>query len=170
MHGCGERVIRRQHNFRHFTLPKYRRARNRTCNDVWNFVRCSRATLLFKRRTESTAFSLVSELYFGEEKLVIVTIGVNLLMLLMAIYTSPVDCLQPMVCQYHAENNLHSKIKTIRLGVKASIAINLILTFAGMIFVGFMPEMFGVKDQKLIDEATEAMRCFLPFIIFLVAH
>ena len=87
--------------------------------------------------------------------------------LLMAIYTSLVDCLQPMVCQYHAENNLHSKIKTIRLGVKASIVISLILTFAGMLFVGFMPEMFGVKDQNLINEATEAMRCFLPFIIFL---
>ena len=105
--------------------------------------------------------------YFGEEKLVIVTVGVNLLMLLMAIYTSLVDCLQPMVCQYHAENNLHSKIKTIWLGVKASIVISLILTFAGMLFVGFMPEMFGVKDQNLINEATEAMRCFLPFIIFL---
>ena len=36
-----------------------------------------------------------------------------------------------------------------------------------MIFVGFMLEMFGVKEQKFIDEATEAMHCFLPFIIFL---
>jgi len=140
----------------------------------WNLKKTLRGMLYsFYHSIDTLCLSLLPMIlsmqvlkYFGEEKLIIVTIAVNLLTLVMAIFTSLTDCLQPMVCQYHAENNLQSKRKTIRLGIKSAIVISLIIIFVEMIFVGFLPEMFGVKEQKLIDEATEAMRHFLPFIIF----
>ena len=105
--------------------------------------------------------------YFGEEKIIIVTVAVNLLTLIIAIYTGLVDCLQPMVCQYHAENNLHSVTKTMSVGMKATVAISLIMTAAGMIFADFLPLMFGVEDEILAGEAAVAMRYFLPFTTFL---
>ncbi len=105
--------------------------------------------------------------YFGEEKIIIVTVAVNLLTLIIAVYTGLVDCLQPMVCQYHAENNLHSVIKTMKVGMTATVAISLIMTAAGMIFADFLPAMFGVDDEILADEAAVAMRYFLPFTTFL---
>ena len=104
---------------------------------------------------------------FGEEKLIIVTVAVNLLTLIIAIYTGMVDCLQPMICQYHAENNLHSVKKTILLGLKVTVALSLLMTLAGIIFADFLPAMFGVKDEILAQEAAEAMRFFLPFTTFL---
>lgn len=105
--------------------------------------------------------------YFGEEKLIIVTVAVNLLTLILAIYTGLIDCMQPMVCQYHAENNLHSVIKTMRLVMTSTVAISLLMTLAGIIFADFLPTMFGVTDEKLVDEAAVAMRYFLPFTVFL---
>lgn len=105
--------------------------------------------------------------YFGDEKLIIVTVAVNILTLIIGIYTGIVDCIQPMICQYYAENNLHSIIKTMRLSVQVTIVIGLILTLVGIIFANFLPEMFGVKDPNLAEEIATAMRYFLPFTIFL---
>lgn len=72
-----------------------------------------------------------------------------------------------MVCQYHAENNLHSVIKTMKVGMAATVVVSLIITFAGMIFADFLPAMFGVEDEILADEVAVAMRYFLPFTVFL---
>lgn len=105
--------------------------------------------------------------YFGEEKLIVVTVAVNLLTLILGIYTGIIDCMQPMVCQYHAENNLHSVIKAMRLVMSVTVAISLIMSFAGMIFADFLPSMFGVTDENLVDEVAVAMRYFLPFTVFL---
>ncbi len=105
--------------------------------------------------------------YFGEEKLIVVTVAVNLMTLILGIYTGLIDCMQPMTCQYHAENNLHSVIKTMRLVMSATVTISLIMTFAGMIFADFLPIMFGVTDENLADEVAVAMRYFLPFTVFL---
>ena len=104
---------------------------------------------------------------FGEERVIIVTVAVNLITLIIAIYTGLVDCLQPMICQYHAEKNLHSVKKTMSLGIKATVALSLIMTFAGIIFADFLPAMFGVEDETLANEAAEAMKFFLPFTTFL---
>ncbi|MBR4383432.1 MAG: hypothetical protein IKP64_07730, partial [Selenomonadaceae bacterium] len=52
---------------------------------------------------------------FGEDELIVVTVINSMLTLLIAIYTGIVDCIQPMVCQYHAEGALHSVAKTMRL-------------------------------------------------------
>lgn len=105
--------------------------------------------------------------YFGEEKLIVVTVAVNLFTLILAIYTGLIDCMQPMVCQYHAENNLHSVIKTMRLVMSSTVAISLIMILAGMIFADFLPTMFGVTNENLADEVAVAMRYFLPFTVFL---
>lgn len=105
--------------------------------------------------------------YFGEEKLIVVTVAVNLMTLILGIYTGLIDCMQPMTCQYHAENNLHSVIKTMRLVMSVTVAVSLIMTFAGMIFADFLPLMFGVTDENLADEVAVAMRYFLPFTVFL---
>lgn len=104
---------------------------------------------------------------FGEFYLIIVTVAVNLLTLIIAIYTGLVDCLQPMICQYHSEKNLHSVKKTMQIGVKVTIAVSLLMTFAGMIFADFLPLMFDVKNPELADQAAVAMRFFLPFTTFL---
>lgn len=105
--------------------------------------------------------------YFGEEKLIVVTVAINLMTLILAIYTGLIDCMQPMVCQYHAENNLHSVIKTMRLVMSSTVAISLIMILAGMIFADFLPTMFGVTNENLADEVAVAMRYFLPFTLFL---
>ena len=105
--------------------------------------------------------------FFGEGDLIIVTVAVNLLTLIIAVYTGIVDCLQPMVCQYYAEKNLHSTIKTMRVGIAATVAVSLLMTALGIIFAEFLPEMFGVEDEILAEEAAVAMRYFLPFTIFL---
>ena len=112
-------------------------------------------------------FSMYVINYFGDEKLIIVTVVINLLTLVITVFTGVIDCLQPMICQYHAENNLHSVIKTMRLGMAVTVALGLIIIFVGMIFADFLPLMFGVTDSNLAEEAAEAMRYLLPFIIFL---
>ena len=105
--------------------------------------------------------------FFGEGDLIIVTVAVNLLTLIIAVYTGIVDCLQPMVCQYYAEKNLHSTIKTMRVGIAATVAVSLLMTALGIIFAEFLPEMFGVKEPAMIDRAAVAMRFFLPFTTLL---
>lgn len=105
--------------------------------------------------------------HFGEFYLIIVTVAVNLLTLIIAIYTGLVDCLQPMICQYHAEKNLHSVKKTMQIGMMVTIAVSLFMTVAGIIFADFLPGLFGVSDSGLADIAATAMRYFLPFTIFL---
>lgn len=105
--------------------------------------------------------------YFGEERIIVATVGINLIMMLIQVYVGLVDCLQPMICQYHAENNLHSVKETILLGIKVTAALSLLMTFVGIIFSDFLPKLFGVDDGTKVDEVAGAMEHFLPFTIFL---
>lgn len=105
--------------------------------------------------------------HFDEAHIIAVTVVVNLLTLIIALYTGIVDCLQPMVCQYHAENNLHSIKKTMATGIRVTILVSLLLIAAGMAGAGFLPLLFGVKDDQLAIEVAAAVRCFLIFIVFL---
>ena len=105
---------------------------------------------------------------FGENELIVVTVINSLLTLLIAIYTGIVDCLQPMVCQYHAEGALHSVTKTMRLGISSTIAVTLAIIVFGMIFAEFLPGLFGVsREEILYADAILAARIFLPFTVFL---
>ncbi|MBR0061017.1 MAG: hypothetical protein IJP68_06005, partial [Selenomonadaceae bacterium] len=105
---------------------------------------------------------------FGEHELIVVTVIVNMLTLLTAFYTGIVDCLQPMVCQYHAERALHSVRKTMHLGISATIGLTLILIVFAFIFAEFLPGMFGVaSEEELYSECIWAIRIFMPFTIFL---
>lgn len=105
--------------------------------------------------------------HFGEAHIMVVTVTVNLLTLIVALYTGLVDCLQPMVCQYHAENNLSSIQKTMATGIRATNLISLTIMLVGMIMAGFLPQLFGVRDEQMIAEVGMAVRCFLLFIVFL---
>ena len=105
--------------------------------------------------------------HFGEEHMIVVTVAVNLLTLIIALYTGLVDCLQPMICQYHAEENLHSIQKTMDIGIRATVIISLLFTALGMALAGFLPMLFGVRDEQMIAETGAAVRCFLLFIVFL---
>ena len=105
--------------------------------------------------------------HFGEEHMIVVTVAVNLLTLIIALYTGLVDCLQPMICQYHAEENLHSIQKTMDIGIRATVLISLLFTALGMALAGFLPLLFGVRDEQMIAETGAAVRCFLLFIVFL---
>ena len=104
---------------------------------------------------------------FGEENLIVVTIAVNLLTMIFAVYTGLIDCLQPMICQYHAENNLQSVKKTILLCLKVTATIDLLMTVVGIIFANFLPILFNVDDPNLVERSAEAMRYLLVFTIFL---
>ena len=105
--------------------------------------------------------------HFGEEHMIVVTVAVNLLTLIIALYTGLVDCLQPMICQYHAEENLHSIQKTMDIGIRATVLISLLFTTLGMALAGFLPLLFGVQSEQMIAETEAAVRCFLLFIVFL---
>lgn len=105
---------------------------------------------------------------FGEENLIVVTVINNMLTLLVAIYTGLVDCVQPMVCQYHAENALHSVTKTMSLGIKATVAVTLAAIVFSFVFAQFLPRLFGVAESDVIySEAVRTVRIFMPFTIFL---
>lgn len=105
---------------------------------------------------------------FGEQHLIVVTVIVNMITLLTAIYTGIVDCLQPMICQYHAENALHSVRKTMSLGVKSTVLVTVVLIGFSFVFAEFLPKFFGVLPGEVIySEAVIAVRIFMPFTVFL---
>lgn len=105
--------------------------------------------------------------HFGENYIIVVTVTVNLLTLIVALYTGIVDCLQPMICQYHAENSLPSIQKTMAIGLRVTNRISLALMLLGMALASVLPQLFGVKDEQMIAEAGTAVRCFLLFLLFL---
>lgn len=106
--------------------------------------------------------------FFSEQELIVVTMINNMLTLLMAVYTGMVDCLQPMVCQYHAEKALHSVRKTMQLGISSTIAVTLAAILFSLIFAEFLPGMFGVgREEQIYSECVLAVRIFMPFTVFL---
>ena len=105
--------------------------------------------------------------HFDEAHIIVVTVAVNLLTLIIAIYTGLVDCLQPMVCQYHAEKNLHSIQKTMQIGMRVTTIISLAVMALGMVLAGCLPWLFGVSDERMAAETGAAVRCFLMGIVFL---
>jgi len=114
------------------------------------------------------AFSAFVLSHFGEMHLISVTMINNLLTLLVAIYTGIVDCLQPMICQYHAEGALKSVIKTMRLGIGSTVAVTVASIAFGMVFAEFLPGLFGVPEHDpLYADAVMSARVFMPFTIFL---
>ena len=105
---------------------------------------------------------------FSENHLIIVTVIVNMFTLLVTIYTGIVDCLQPMVCQYHAEGALHSVAKTMRLGITSTVAVTIVLILFSFVFAELLPGLFGVESaDKFYAECVRAVRVFMPFTIFL---
>ena len=106
--------------------------------------------------------------HFSEAELILVTVNINLLTLLVTIYTGIVDCMQPMVCQYHAEGALYSVRKTMRLAIGSTVAVTLLIILFGMVFAYFLPGLFGVKHEEILyNEAVLCARVFLPFTIFM---
>ena len=113
-------------------------------------------------------FSLFVIKTFSENYLIVVTVIFNMLTLLIAFYTGLVDCLQPMICQYHAENALHSVKKTMRYGINSTIALTVVLILFAFVFAEFLPGMFGVsREEQLYSDCVVAVRIFMPFTIFL---
>ena len=105
---------------------------------------------------------------FGEHELIVVTVIVNMLTLLIAIYTGIVDCLQPMVYQYHAEKALHSVRKTMHLGITSTIGVTLVLIAFSFVFAEFLPSLFGVsREEQLYSDCVSAVRIFMPFTLLL---
>ncbi|SEA07875.1 MATE family efflux transporter [Selenomonas ruminantium] len=105
--------------------------------------------------------------HFSEAHIIVVTVTVNLLTFIVALYTGVVDCLQPMVCQYHAEKNLPSIQKTMATGIRATNIISLAIMVLGMAVSGILPQLFGVRDEQMVAEVSMAVCCFLLFIMFL---
>lgn len=105
--------------------------------------------------------------HFSEDHIIVVTVTVNLLTLIVALYTGLVDCLQPMVCQYHAENILPCIRKTMATGIRATNYISLTVMLLGMALADLLPQLFGVRDEQMVAEVSMAVRCFLLFIVFL---
>ena len=113
-------------------------------------------------------FSLFVIKTFSENYLIVVTVIFNMLTLLIAFYTGLVDCLQPMICQYHAEGALHSVRKTMHLGITSTIAVTGAMILFAFVFAEFLPGMFGVsREEQLYSDCVVAVRIFMPFTIFL---
>ena len=105
---------------------------------------------------------------FSEREIIVVTVIINMRTLLIAFYTGIVDCLQPMVCQYHAEKALHSVRKTMHLGISSTIGLTVILIIFAFIFAEFLPGMFGVaREDQLYSDCIWAIRIFMPFTLFM---
>lgn len=106
--------------------------------------------------------------FYGEGKLVVVTVIVNMLTLILALYTGIVDCLQPMICQYHAEHALKSVRKTMHWGISSTIGLTLVIILFSFVFAEFLPGLFGVKHgEQLYSDCVWAVRIFMPFTLFL---
>lgn len=105
--------------------------------------------------------------HFGEAHIIVVTVAINVLTLIIALYTGIVDCLQPMICQYHAEKNLRSIEKTMDIGTKTTVVISLLTSILGIAFANVLPLLFGVKDAAMAEETGAALRSFLLFTVFL---
>ena len=106
--------------------------------------------------------------FYDEAHLIVVTVIVNVITLLIAIYTGIVDCIQPMVCQYHKERALKSIQKTMKLGISHTIAVTLAMIIFCFVLAEFLPAMFGVgREEQLYSECVLAVRIFMPFTLFL---
>lgn len=105
--------------------------------------------------------------HFGEAHLIVVTLITNVLVLIIALYTGLVDCMQPMVCQYHAEGNLPSVKKTMDLGMKATMAISIGVSLLVMVIAPLLPNVFGIDELEIAAEAVLSLRIFLLFTVFL---
>ena len=71
----------------------------------WNFKKTLQGIIFsFYHTVDTLCISILPVLlslqtinYFGEEKIIIVTVGVNLLTLILGVYTGIIDCMQPLV-------------------------------------------------------------------------
>ena len=111
------------------------------------------------------SFYVISQ--WGESHIIIVTVITNVLVLAVALYTGVVDCLQPMVCQYHSEGSYPSVKKTMELGISCTVIMSLAISLVAGAFAFLLPMLFGVAEEKLIGEIVTSLRCFLIFLVFL---
>lgn len=105
--------------------------------------------------------------HWGESHIIVVTVITNVLVLAVAMYTGVVDCLQPMVCQYHSEGCYSSVKKTMELGIACTLIMSLAISLVAGAFAFLLPMLFGVAEEKLIGEIVTSLRCFLIFLVFL---
>ncbi|WP_027396615.1 MATE family efflux transporter [Anaerovibrio lipolyticus] len=111
------------------------------------------------------SFYVISQ--WGESHIIIVTVITNVLVLAVALYTGVVDCLQPMVCQYHSEGSYPSVKKTMELGISCTVIMSLVISLVAGAFAFLLPMLFGVAEENLIGEIVTSLRCFLIFLVFL---
>jgi Na+-driven multidrug efflux pump/anti-sigma regulatory factor (Ser/Thr protein kinase) len=111
------------------------------------------------------SFYVISQ--WGESHIIIVTVITNVLVLAVALYTGVVDCLQPMVCQYHSEGSYPSVKKTMELGIACTVILSLAISLVAGSFAFLLPMLFGVVEEHLIGEIVTSLRCFLIFLVFL---
>ena len=112
-------------------------------------------------------FSFYVISHWGESHIIVVTVITNVLVLAVALYTGVVDCLQPMVCQYHSEGSYPSVKKTMELGISCTVIMSLAISLVAGAFAFLLPMLFGVAEEKLIGEIVTSLRCFLIFLVFL---
>ena len=112
-------------------------------------------------------FSFYVISHWGESHIIVVTVITNVLVLAVALYTGVVDCLQPMVCQYHSEGSYPSVKKTMELGISGTVIMSLAISLVAGVFAFLLPMLFGVAEEKLIGEIVTSLRCFLIFLVFL---
>ncbi|ORT99973.1 Multi antimicrobial extrusion protein (Na(+)/drug antiporter) [Anaerovibrio sp. JC8] len=105
--------------------------------------------------------------HWGESHIIVVTVITNVLVLAIALYTGVVDCLQPMVCQYHSEGSYSSVSKTMELGIACTVIMSLLVAIGVGVFAFLLPLLFGVDEDYLIAEIVASLRCVLIFLVFL---
>lgn len=136
-----------------------------TLGGIWYSCYHSLDTLLLSALPVALSSCVLT--HFGEAHIIAVTVAMNLLTLIIALYTGIVDCLQPMICQYHAEHNLRSIEKTMDIGINTTAFISVLTSILGVAFADVLPLLFGVKDAEMAHEIGAGLRSFLLFTVFL---
>jgi len=95
---------------------------------------------------------------FGTDAISILAIVVSLLGFFLAVLSGPGVSAEAFLLIYRTENNQHGILKTMRLAIKAAIAIGVFLTVLVFIFAPQLVAFFGISQSYLAPMAIYAVR------------
>lgn len=108
---------------------------------------------------------------FNEETLVIYSVVLRIWGLGTSISDTITEAIQPMVCLYHAEDNLVGIKKIMRYGLQKGLVALGLLTVLTLLVSPSIPHFFGIDDLVASRETTLAVcLCLTGLPVFLFVH
>ncbi len=102
----------------------------------------------------------------GQDGIVVYTIVFNVSVLVVAVFESVSQTLQPIISTYFGERNNPGIREAIALATKNVLGICLIFIVALEIFPQFVAQIFGVTDPAVVIRANEGIRIYSISIVF----